>query len=103
MALAYALIFRETADLRGIPYWASPAVVAVTVLPAAFRRYWPRTVLALVVAGGAVAPAGSPNPALPPPAVGFGSYPSPPRVPPRGPPRLPPGAPPGGRAAPPPP
>src|SRR5712672_1177451 len=25
MALAYALIFRETADLRGIPDWASPA------------------------------------------------------------------------------
>ena len=74
MALAYALIFRETADLRGIPYWASPAIVAVTVLPAAFRRYWPRTVLALVVAGGAVATAVSRNPDLPPLAVAFVMY-----------------------------
>src|SRR5260370_15094402 len=74
MALAYALIFRETADLRGIPYWASPAVVAVTVLPAAFRRYWPRTVLALVVAGGAVATAVSRNPDLPPLTVAFVMY-----------------------------
>jgi len=60
---------QETADLRGIPYWASPAVLAVTVLPAAFRRYWPRTVLALTVAGGAVATAVSRNPDLPPLAV----------------------------------
>ncbi len=74
MALAYAGIFRETADLRGIPYWASPAVVAVTVLPAAFRRYWPRTVLALVVAGGAVATTVSLNPDLPPMAVAFVMY-----------------------------
>src|SRR5260370_9207186 len=74
MALAYALIFRETADLRGIPYWASPAVVAVTVLPAACRRYWPGTVLALVVAGGAVATGVSRTPALPPLAVAFVMY-----------------------------
>jgi signal transduction histidine kinase len=74
MALAYAPIFGETADLRGIPYWVSPAVVAVAVLPAAFRRYWPRTVLALVVAGGAVATAVSRNPDLPPLAVAFTMY-----------------------------
>jgi signal transduction histidine kinase len=74
MALAYAEIFRETADLRGIPDWASPAVLAVTVLPAAFRRYWPRTALALVVAGGAAATAVSRNPDLPPLAVAFVMY-----------------------------
>jgi signal transduction histidine kinase len=74
MALAYADIFKETADLRGIPYWASPAVVAVTVLPAAFRRCWPRSVLALVVVGGALATAGSRNPDLPPLAVAFVMY-----------------------------
>jgi signal transduction histidine kinase len=74
MALAYAEIFRETADLHGIPYWASPAVVAVTVLPATFRRYWPRAALALVVAGGAAATAVSRNPDLPPLAVAFVMY-----------------------------
>jgi signal transduction histidine kinase len=74
MALAYALIFRETVDLRGFPHWAGPAVVAVTVLPVAFRRYWPRTVLALVVAGGAVATAVSRNPDLPPLTVAFVMY-----------------------------
>jgi signal transduction histidine kinase len=74
MALAYAEIFRETADLRGIPYWASPAVVAITVLPAAFRRYWPRAALALVVVGGATAIAVSGNPDLPPLAVAFVMY-----------------------------
>src|SRR5260370_1550363 len=74
MALAYALIFRETADLRGIPCWARPGVGAVTVLPVAFRRYWPRTVLALVVVGGAVATAVSRNPDLPPLTVAFVMY-----------------------------
>jgi signal transduction histidine kinase len=74
IALAYAEIFRETADLRGIPHWAGPAVVAVTVLPAAFRRYWPRTALALVVAGGAAATAVSRNPDLAPLAVAFVMY-----------------------------
>jgi signal transduction histidine kinase len=83
MALAYALIIRGTADLRGIPYWANPTLIEVTVLPAAFRRYWPRTVLALVVAGGAVATAVSRNPDLPPLAVAFVMYLIPMRFPPR--------------------
>ena len=74
MALAYALIFRETVDLRGIPSWAGPAVVAVTVLPVAVRRYWPRAVLALAVAGGAVAIAVSRNPDFPPLTVAFVMY-----------------------------
>ena len=60
-------------DLHGIPYWASTAIVAVAVLPAAFRRRWPRTVLALVVAGGAVATAVSTSPD-PPLAVAFVMY-----------------------------
>ena len=73
MALVYAVVFREPADLHGIPYWASTAIVAVAVLPAAFRRRWPRTVLALVVAGGAVATAVSTSPD-PPLAVAFVMY-----------------------------
>ncbi len=73
MALAYVVVFREPTDLHGIPYWASTAIVAVAVLPAAFRRRWPRTMLALVVAGGAVATAVSISPD-PPLAVAFVLY-----------------------------
>jgi signal transduction histidine kinase len=83
MALAYAEFFSATADLRGISYWASPAVVAITVLPGAFRRFWPRTALALVVASGAVATAVSRNPDLPPLAVAFVMYLIPLRIPSR--------------------
>jgi signal transduction histidine kinase len=73
MALAYAVPFRQLADMHGIPDWAAATILAVAVLPAAFRRRWPRDVLALVVAGGAVATAvsSSPAPAL---AVAFVMY-----------------------------
>jgi signal transduction histidine kinase len=72
LALGYA-VFKALASLHGIPHWAAAAIVAVAVLPAAFRRRWPRTVLALVVAGGAVAAAisTSPGPSL---AVAFVMY-----------------------------
>lgn len=46
---------------------------AVAVLPAAFRRRWPRTALALVVASGAVGTALSTSPG-PPLAVAFVMY-----------------------------
>ncbi|HEY5360999.1 MAG TPA: sensor histidine kinase [Streptosporangiaceae bacterium] len=73
LALASAVIFREAAYLPGIPRWAAALVIAAGVLPAAFRRRWPRSVLALVVLSAAVATAisTSPGPVL---AVAFVIY-----------------------------
>jgi signal transduction histidine kinase len=59
--------------LRGIPQWSAALIVAVAVIPAAFRRRWPRTVLALVVAAEAVATAVSSSP-VPPLAAAFVIY-----------------------------
>jgi signal transduction histidine kinase len=59
--------------LRGIPSWAAVAIIVVAVVPAAFRRRWPRTVLALVVTAGAVATAISSSP-VPPLAAAFVIY-----------------------------
>jgi signal transduction histidine kinase len=62
---ALALVYAELRDapfLRGIPFWAPIVIVAVAVVPAAFRRCRPRTVLALVVTAGAVATAFSTSP-----------------------------------------
>jgi len=42
LALTAVVAFRELADLRGIPHLAAAAIVAVAILPAAFRRRWPR-------------------------------------------------------------
>jgi signal transduction histidine kinase len=66
LALVSTVVFKEAAYLRGIPHWAAAAIIAVGVLPAAFRRRWPAAVLALVVASAAVATAisTSPGPAL---------------------------------------
>ena len=64
LALTAVVAFRELADLRGIPHLAAAAIVAVAILPAAFRRRWPRAALALVVAGSAIAMALSTSPAL---------------------------------------
>lgn len=61
LALVYAEL-RAAPFLRGIPFWAAIVIVAVAVAPAAFRRCWPRTVLALVVTAGAVATAVSTSP-----------------------------------------
>jgi signal transduction histidine kinase len=43
--------------LQQIPAWAATLIVMVVVSPAALRRCWPRTALALVVIAGAVATA----------------------------------------------
>jgi signal transduction histidine kinase len=51
--------------LHGIPSWAAIVVVLVAVVPAAFRRCRPRTVLVMVVAAGAVASAFSSSPVSP--------------------------------------
>jgi signal transduction histidine kinase len=59
--------------LRGIPLWAAIVIVVVAVIPAAFRRRWPRTVLAVVVIAGAVATAISFSP-VPPLAAAFVTY-----------------------------
>jgi signal transduction histidine kinase len=61
------------AFLRGIPLWEAAAIVVVAVVPAAFRRRWPRTVLALVATAGAVATAISSSP-IPPLAAAFVIY-----------------------------
>jgi signal transduction histidine kinase len=65
LALVYAEL-KAAPFLREIPVGAAVAIVAVAVVPAAFRRYRPRTALALVVTAGAVATAfsSSPVPAL---------------------------------------
>jgi signal transduction histidine kinase len=54
IAFAQTVVFGELAHLRGIPHWEGAVMLAVAVLPAAFRRGLPRTALALVVAGWAV-------------------------------------------------
>ena len=64
LGLAAVVAFRELADVRGIPHPAAAAIVTVAILPAAFRRRWPRAALALVVAGSAVAMALSTSPAV---------------------------------------
>lgn len=71
MLLVYEL--KAAPFLRGIPGWAAVAIVVVAVIPAAFRRRWPRTVLALVVTAGAVATALSSSP-VPPLAAAFVMY-----------------------------
>ena len=53
---------RAAPFLRGIPFWAAIVIVAVAVVPAAFRRWRPRTALALVMTAGAVATAFSTSP-----------------------------------------
>ena len=72
MLLVYVRL-KAAPFLRGIPSWAAIAIVLVAVVPAAFRRRWPRTVLALVVTAGAVAMAFSSSP-VPPLAVAFVLY-----------------------------
>ena len=53
LAGVYGVEFNQPADLTGVPQGVAALIVAVAVLPAAARRRWPRTALALVVAGGA--------------------------------------------------
>jgi signal transduction histidine kinase len=72
MALVYVEL-KTAPFLRGIPLWAAAVIVVVAVVPAALRRCWPRTVLALVVIAGAVATAVSSSP-VPPLAAAFVIY-----------------------------
>ena len=53
LVLVYGIGFNQPADLTGVPQGVAALVVAVAVLPVAAWRRWPRTVLTLVVAGGA--------------------------------------------------
>ena len=53
LAGVYGVEFNQPADMAGVPQGVAALIVAVAVLPAAARRRWPRTALALVVAGGA--------------------------------------------------
>jgi signal transduction histidine kinase len=73
LALVYAVGFGAPANLTGIPQWAAAVIAAGVVLPAGWRRRWPRTVLALVAVSWAVATAVSVNPE-PPLVVAFVMY-----------------------------
>ena len=73
LALVYGIGFGAPANLTGIPQWAAAVISAGAVLPAAWRRRWPRTVLALVAVSWAVATAVSVNPE-PPLVVAFVMY-----------------------------
>jgi signal transduction histidine kinase len=73
LVLVYGIGFNQPADLTGAPRGVAALVVTVAVLPAAARRRWPRTVLTLVVAGGAAVAALSFSPD-PPLAAAFVMY-----------------------------
>ncbi len=73
LVLVYGIGFSQPADLTGVPQGVAALVVALAVLPAAVRRRWPRTVLALVVADGAAVAALSFSPD-PPLAAAFVLY-----------------------------
>jgi hypothetical protein len=78
MALVYE--WKAAPFVRGIPGWAAVAIVAIAVIPAAWRRRWLRSALALVVTAGAVATAFSSSP-VPPVAAAFVIYVIPLRLP----------------------
>ena len=83
LALAAAAIagLRELAELTVVPRPVALILVVLSVLPAAVRRLWPRTVLAVVTLASAAVLAlskGDPAPQL---AVGFVSYLIPSRFP----------------------
>ena len=73
LVAAYGVAFGEPADLQAIPRWAAAVLAVLAVIPVAWRRRWPRAVLAVTVTSGAVATAlsTSPSPAL---AVAFVMY-----------------------------
>jgi signal transduction histidine kinase len=72
LALLYVEL-KAAPFLQGIPPWSADSIVAVAVVPAAFRRCWPRTALVLVVTAGAVATASSSSP-VPPLAAAYVMY-----------------------------
>ncbi len=53
IAILLLLVSGGPADISDLPRWAAAMIVGVAVLPAAVRRRWPRTVLALTAAGWA--------------------------------------------------
>jgi signal transduction histidine kinase len=65
MAAAYSVFFHQLAQLAGVPRAVAAVLAACSVLPAAGRRLWPRTVLSVVVAASAPTLALSHSPALP--------------------------------------
>ena len=73
LTLVYGIAFGEPAYLQDIPRWAAAVFAVFAVVPAAWRRRWPRAVLAVTVISGAVTMAlsTSPDPAL---AVAFVMY-----------------------------
>jgi signal transduction histidine kinase len=73
IAFAQSVIFRQLAHFAGSAQWVGALIFAVAVVPAAFRRRWPRAALALVVAGGIGLTAISAVPG-PPLAVAFVMY-----------------------------
>ena len=73
LAGVYGVEFNQPADLAGVPQGLAALIVAAAVLPAAARRRWPRTALALTVAGGATVAALSFSPD-PPLAAAFVMY-----------------------------
>jgi signal transduction histidine kinase len=73
LVLVYGIGFNQPADLTGVPQGVAALVVAVAVLPVAAWRRWPRTVLTLVVTGGAAVAALSFSPD-PPLAAAFVMY-----------------------------
>ena len=73
LTLAATVGFHELAELKGVPHPVALILVLLSVLPAAVRRRWPRTVLAVVVLASAAVLALDQNPA-PQLAVAFVMY-----------------------------
>jgi signal transduction histidine kinase len=65
MAAAYSGFFHELAQLAAIPRPVAVVLAACSVLPAAGRRLWPRTVLGAVVVASAATMTLSHSPVLP--------------------------------------
>jgi signal transduction histidine kinase len=73
IAVIDVVAFNIAGSLWGVPRWFAAVLVACAVVPAAARRRWPRAVLVVLAAAGAVTAALSISPALPL-AVAFGAY-----------------------------
>jgi signal transduction histidine kinase len=65
LAVAYSVFFHELAQVRGVPHPVAAVLAACSVLPAAGRRRWPRTVLGVVAVASAATMTLSHSPVLP--------------------------------------
>jgi signal transduction histidine kinase len=65
MAAVYSGLFHELAQLADVPRAVAAVLAACSVLPAAGRRLWPRTVLGVVVVASAATMTLSHSPVLP--------------------------------------